>query len=93
MWGLHVDETFGQCAMQIWTIQRTSSYMHVSAPWRQRCRVSLICTSLHCHGRDVESYNSAGGSTVQQAFEQVALAMFNYMTPLSGVSIDPSSTR
>lgn len=30
---------------------------------------------------------------MQQAFEQVALAMFNYMTPLSGVSIDPSSTR
>lgn len=34
-----------------------------------------------------------GGSNVQQAFEQVALAMFNYMTPLSGVSIDESATR
>lgn len=35
----------------------------------------------------------AGGGNVRQAFEQVALAMFNYMTPLSGVSIDDSATR
>jgi SHS2 domain-containing protein len=45
------------------------------------------------HERASNACDSAGGSTVQQAFEQVALAMFNYMTPLSGISIDESSTR
>ena len=80
-------------AMQTWTIQRTSSCMHVSILSHQRCLMSLMYTSLHLHGQAVKSDTFAGGGTVQQAFEQVALAMFNYMTPLSGVCIDPSSTR
>ena len=34
-----------------------------------------------------------GGETLQEAFENVGLCMFNYMTPLKGIGIDPALTR
>jgi SHS2 domain-containing protein len=35
----------------------------------------------------------AGGSDLREAFENVGLAMFNYMTPLSGITIDEEQTK
>lgn len=43
------------------------------------------------HTADVQLH--AWGSTLEEAFEGAALAMFNYMTPLSGVTIDELLTR
>ena len=34
-----------------------------------------------------------GGDTIEVAFEQVTLAMFNYMTPLQPVGINPECTK
>lgn len=34
-----------------------------------------------------------GGETLREAFENVGLCMFNYMTPLKGIGIDPALTR
>ncbi len=36
---------------------------------------------------------AAGGGTIQHAFEQVALAMFNYITPLSGIRVYEAAPR
>lgn len=35
----------------------------------------------------------AGGATLEEAFGNAGLAMFNYMTPLEGIAIDPGQTR
>lgn len=35
----------------------------------------------------------AGGASLSEAFEQVALAMFNYMTPIDDLKEDPSLTQ
>lgn len=45
-----------------------------------------------CEARH-EPVLAAGGATHAKAFEQVALAMFNYMTPLEGIAVDESCTR
>lgn len=37
--------------------------------------------------------STPGGETLQEAFENVGLCMFNYMTPLKGIGIDPALTR
>ncbi|KAL4420217.1 hypothetical protein ABPG77_011041 [Micractinium sp. CCAP 211/92] len=43
------------------------------------------------HTADVQLH--AWGGTLREAFENVALCMFNYMTPLKGISVDPAQTR
>eukprot|EP01025_Chloroclados_australasicus_P054750 TRINITY_DN6521_c0_g1_i1.p1 TRINITY_DN6521_c0_g1~~TRINITY_DN6521_c0_g1_i1.p1 ORF type:complete len:265 (-),score=32.33 TRINITY_DN6521_c0_g1_i1:310-1059(-) len=43
------------------------------------------------HTADVQLH--AWGCGLQEAFEQVGLAMFNYMTPLAGVQISKDETR
>mmetsp|Transcript_19862 Transcript_19862/g.59983 ORF Transcript_19862/g.59983 Transcript_19862/m.59983 type:complete len:169 (+) Transcript_19862:216-722(+) len=43
------------------------------------------------HTADIQLH--AWGATHAKAFEQVALAMFNYMTPLEGIAVDESCTR
>ncbi|EFN55786.1 hypothetical protein CHLNCDRAFT_14100, partial [Chlorella variabilis] len=43
------------------------------------------------HTADVQLH--AWGATLTEAFENVALCMFNYMTPLKGIAIDPALTR
>lgn len=43
------------------------------------------------HTADVQLH--AWGPTLTHAFEQVALAMYNYMTPLEGIGIDPDCDR
>eukprot|EP01023_Acetabularia_acetabulum_P007027 TRINITY_DN12985_c2_g1_i2.p1 TRINITY_DN12985_c2_g1~~TRINITY_DN12985_c2_g1_i2.p1 ORF type:complete len:222 (+),score=45.43 TRINITY_DN12985_c2_g1_i2:90-755(+) len=43
------------------------------------------------HTADVQLH--AWGKNLQEAFEQVGLAMFNYMTPLSGMDINQQETR
>lgn len=35
----------------------------------------------------------SGGSTLKEALEGVALAMFNYMTPLANIKVDETLTR
>lgn len=35
----------------------------------------------------------AGGETLREAIENVGLCMFNYMTPLKGIGVDPALTR
>lgn len=43
------------------------------------------------HTADVQLH--AWGETLREAFENVALCMFNYMTPLKGIIVDPAQTR
>eukprot|EP00963_Diacronema_lutheri_P014246 scaffold2858_cov659-Pavlova_lutheri.AAC.217 len=43
------------------------------------------------HTADIQLH--AWGKNMAEAFENVGLAMFNYMTPLSGVSVDPSKEK
>ncbi|PRW57244.1 archease-like [Chlorella sorokiniana] len=43
------------------------------------------------HTADVQLH--AWGETLREAFENVGLCMFNYMTPLKGIGIDPALTR
>mmetsp|Transcript_36861 Transcript_36861/g.51192 ORF Transcript_36861/g.51192 Transcript_36861/m.51192 type:complete len:213 (+) Transcript_36861:273-911(+) len=43
------------------------------------------------HTADIQLHS--WGGTLEEAFEGCALAMFNYMTPLSGVSVDETLTR
>ncbi|KAL4451895.1 hypothetical protein ABPG75_007557 [Micractinium tetrahymenae] len=43
------------------------------------------------HTADVQLH--AWGETLREAFENVALCMFNYMTPLKGISLDAAQTR
>eukprot|EP00887_Chlorella_sp_A99_P007899 scaffold20.g7899.t1 len=43
------------------------------------------------HTADVQLHS--WGNTLEEAFEQAALAMFNYMTPLSGIAVDEGATR
>lgn len=43
------------------------------------------------HPADVQLHSWGRG--VEEAFEQAALAMFNYMTPLKGIEVDESLTR
>jgi len=35
----------------------------------------------------------SGGPTLEEAFASAALGMYNYMTPLSGVGINPACSR
>lgn len=43
------------------------------------------------HTADIQLH--AWGKNMAEAFENVGLAMFNYMTPLSGVKVDPSKEK
>lgn len=43
------------------------------------------------HTADIQLH--AWGKNMTEAFENVGLAMFNYMTPLSGVKVDPSKEK
>lgn len=40
-----------------------------------------------------DSSVSAGGSTLEEAFEGAALAMYNYMSPIAGIRPDPALAR
>lgn len=53
-------------------------YLVVSMVW-QVCDALLLARS--------------GGSTLEEALEGVALAMFNYMTPLADIKVDKTLTR
>jgi hypothetical protein len=58
---------------------------------RNACRpASLLPCSLLPACLPVQS---AGGATLEEAFENVGVCMFNYMTPLEGISVDPALTR
>ncbi|GAB4819211.1 hypothetical protein N2152v2_006257 [Parachlorella kessleri] len=41
----------------------------------------------------VPGFNFEWGRNLREAFEGVALAMFNYMTPLSGIGVDEHDTK
>ncbi|KAK9832631.1 hypothetical protein WJX81_005651 [Elliptochloris bilobata] len=43
------------------------------------------------HTADIQLH--AWGASLEEAFQNVALAMFNYMTPLEGIAVDESLTR
>lgn len=57
---------------------------------------SLSLSPLHTHAdldhtADVQLH--AWGNTLGEAFANSALAMFNVMTPISAVKVDPGMTR
>lgn len=52
------------------------------------CRCVLL-QCLKCRTCDVV----LGGVTLKEAFENAAVAMFNYMTPLTAVIVDESHNR
>ena len=95
--------------MQTWTTQQTCSFMDVSAwavPHISCCGWALVRTARP-PGMDCPSLppnelpipltrrrtSAAGGESLEEAFENVALCMFNYMTPLAGIAVDESLTR
>eukprot|EP00878_Enallax_costatus_P022734 GHUV01024138.1.p2 GENE.GHUV01024138.1~~GHUV01024138.1.p2 ORF type:complete len:103 (+),score=38.52 GHUV01024138.1:1227-1535(+) len=65
--------------------------------WRD-CRImntdssSQICRRIDLdHTADVQLH--AWGGSLKEAFEQVGLAMFNYMTPVDALCVDDACTR
>ena len=57
-------------------------------PWHSLFQHALLYASV-----TYKCSAQAGGDTLEKAMANAGLAMFNYMTPLSGIEIDPSCSR
>lgn len=51
------------------------------------------CFSKVCLLSSLSSADIAGGATLSEALANTGLAMYNYMTPLSGLTINASVDR
>lgn len=76
-----------QCVLQSWQLSQLCL---------SKLAVGLLTQSHVCHLlTHVKKHTShiTGGTSLREAFEQVGLAMFNYMTPIDALRLDDACTR
>ena len=82
--------------MQIWTTLQMCNFMHVRRSWCYwLCRACFWLISHLCDRRAPAKLLSvcAGGKKLEEAFADVALAMYNYMTPIAQYSEEQQEDR